>query len=440
MQFCLFDEALREQAYELLAHYLGPGYDMKTVGPDGEIKVIRVRGDVKTIRQCFEMLALQAHTGEPIAYDSFKKEKKRKPDGTSGGYRLILAPQEPLKGLLRLFKTELFDRCPMGRSAHGFRSRRSVLTNARLHLENGSRYALNFDVKDCFPSTPVYRIEKVLKEAIGRSMYQEGAPREVADMVMKVMSELMTFRYGRVLDIPALPMGTPASPSMINLIFRSFDERLLRALRKREAKTGQLIVFSRYGDDGTLSSAEKLPPELAQLVANLLHNIGYKPNTKKTKWMEAGSHEYPIEVTGIIVSPDKNRLLLPDDWIKKTERDLIQFIYHPFGNPKSRETQARKIRGKLNLCRGVYFGGYPVRIANALRSLNDDPRPFVTDRLWELSGRKRKKDDARENPPIDVDRQDELEEAEEDFAEDILADGDEAIDENADFELSPYPY
>lgn len=409
MQFCLFDDPLREKAYDLLHHYLGKG------------------GEPEVMRQCQRLLALQAHTGREEAYYSFTRPK------SDGGRRLILAPYEPIMSFSRVIKLELLDRWPVGPSVHGFRTRRSTVSNALAHLNSGAMFALNMDVKDCFPSTSMDMVYRVLNEIVGNRMRKAGATADVSNMAMQVLAEIMTLRYGRVKDIPALPMGTPASPSMLNHVFRQFDERLLKALSEITEVTGQQFTYTRFGDDITVSSPDPLPRKIKQIITDLLYLLGYKPNIAKTKWMECGGSTWPIEVTGVIVSTKTGRLLLKEEWLKKTERELLDFIYHPHGSEQHREALANKIRGKLARCLGVYNRQFPTRIGHELTKLNNNPDPLIRERLWELSGRKRKKTDG---PLVIVGSLDEIEAADEEFADEYLAEKDGYLD-GLD---SPFPY
>ncbi len=403
-QASFLDMLTYQEALETLAQYLGPG------------------GEKEVIEGCLIRLYLQASGMGEVAYHSFEIPKK------SGGKRLILVPHEPLMDLLRLVKSELIDRCPVGRSPHGFRKRRSAVTNARIHLQSDARYALNVDIKDCFPSTQIHRINRVLDEAIGQCMRREDVPDQVVRMAIETLSTLMTFRYGRG-PVPALPIGTPTSPSVLNVILRPFDERLLRKLRGISSSSGQVFTYTRYGDDMTISSPDPLPRNLVQIMTDLLHNFGYRPNQSKTKLMELGGSGPPIEVTGIIVSHD--RLLLPDEWLKETERMLLDFVYHPQGSPKKRAKTARRIRGKLSLCRSIYNGVYPTRITHTIAVLGTDRRPFVEERLLELSGRSGR---AKDHEQTDLER--ELQDA-----EDQLADPDYVpVDELTDPHDLPLPY
>src|SRR5688572_14971823 len=85
-------------------------------------------------------------------YQTFQIPKR------SGGQRLISAPLGPLKLLQRKVADLLQDcmdeiiavRGRQDRIAHGFKRRRSIITNARQHRHR--QWVLNLDIEDFFPS------------------------------------------------------------------------------------------------------------------------------------------------------------------------------------------------------------------------------------------------------------------------------------------------
>ena len=77
-------------------------------------------------------------------YRTFKISKK------SGGTRTILAPRRFLKAVQKYILRQILELQPLPPYVTGFVRRRSIVTNASFHV--GSRFILNVDIKNFFPS------------------------------------------------------------------------------------------------------------------------------------------------------------------------------------------------------------------------------------------------------------------------------------------------
>lgn len=331
------------------------------------------------IVECLELMWRHGEVkdGKPVvAYTEFYRPKK------SGGRRQILAPVEPIKKLLSRINREILCRSPLPRFAHGFRTGRWSFTNAKVHFDIGANYAGNWDIKDCFPSTPLRLVKKIYWLIAGRMLLDEGCSRGVADAVVGILTTLSTVIYGRS-KVPVLPMGAPTSPALLNLVLTPAYIRVARALSRIPGDYG----FSGYGDDWTVSSSNPLPTEAKMVVPREWQRLGYRPNRRKTRMMQHDGSGPPIEVTGLILG--RERILLPDEWIKKTELWLIAYA-------ESRrypgEKAQRTMQGRLGLARKLYAPDWPGRLGHCLKSLEAMAKtnPTIQERLEELFKEKRK--------------------------------------------------
>ncbi|NJD68616.1 MAG: hypothetical protein FIA90_08215 [candidate division NC10 bacterium] len=210
-------------------------------------------------------------------YDVFSIPK------ANGQRRKIQAPRPPLKEIQQRIAA-LLERVKLHPDAHGFRGERSILTNARLHLDR--QVVINLDVKDFFPSST---FERVLG-CLGSLGYPHG--------VALLLTQLTTYH-----DV--IPTGAPTSPILSNLICRRLDLRLSRL--------GDQLNFrySRYADDMTISSEDGGIVRRLPFFKEIIREEGFEVHEEKIRVMRKGSRQ---QVTGVIVNEKPN---LPRQELKK---------------------------------------------------------------------------------------------------------------------------
>lgn len=156
-------------------------------------------------------------------YHSFMVRKR------NGEEREISAPHPTVKILQRklLYVLTLVwrPRAPV----HGFRSGRSIKTNAEPHV--GKALVLNLDLKDFFPLIHFGRIYGLLK----------AEPFSIGDAAAAVVAQLCC-REG------VLPQGAPTWPIISNMICFRLDRQLSELAHKYH------WYYTCYADDLTLSS------------------------------------------------------------------------------------------------------------------------------------------------------------------------------------------
>ena len=124
----------------------------------------------------------------------------------SGGNRVIEAPVERLKTIQRWIKDEIIDSFSPSQYATGFRKEFSIVDNAKKHV--GKELVISFDIKDFFPS--------ITYADVLRMFVYMGYKLDVAHLLTKLCTS----------ENDVLPQGSPASPSISNLILLKLDKRL----------------------------------------------------------------------------------------------------------------------------------------------------------------------------------------------------------------------
>jgi hypothetical protein len=202
-------------------------------------------------------------------YRSFEMPKK------SGGSRTIQAPRLFLKVVQWWIKDTILDCLPVDDAVHGFVKERSFVSNAQAHL--GARHVLNVDIASCFDSADAKLIEKV---------YLRAGYSSAISLQLAILCSLNK----------ALPQGAPTSPALLNQILKDFDEEVKSLTKDRG------VTYSRYADDLTFSSRDRIDGSLVDIVAGKLGELSFKLNASKTHYM--GANERKI-VTGLVLGDGK---------------------------------------------------------------------------------------------------------------------------------------
>ena len=222
----------------------------------------------------------------------------------NGGQRTIKAPVDALKVLQRKL-SDLLQDCVdeitaannrKDRTAHGFKRKRSIITNARQHRHR--RWVFNLDLEDFFPSINFGRV---------RGFLLKNKDFELHEDVATVIAQIACYKN-------SLPQGSPCSPVISNLVAHLLDMRLV----KLASAAG--CTYSRYADDLTFSTnKKKCPVDIAVLsgtdgaashlwlpgkaLQKVIERTGFRINTKKTHLMYRASRQ---DVTGLVVNEKIN--------------------------------------------------------------------------------------------------------------------------------------
>jgi RNA-directed DNA polymerase len=212
----------------------------------------------------------------------------------TGGMREISAPMPRLKRAQYWIMANILLPLEAHDAAHGFRAKRSILTNARPHV--GRRTVINIDLKDFFPTIGYGRVKGFFVNL--------GYPEKVAAPMALICTDAerdMVEIDGRVWNVARglrrLPQGAPTSPAIANIIANRLDRRMIGAARKHG------FTYTRYADDMTFSGdAEPSSTAVSRLLWQLrkiAEAEGFTFNDKKTRVMGAGARQ---DVTGLVVN------------------------------------------------------------------------------------------------------------------------------------------
>ena len=232
----------------------------------------------------------------------------------TGGHRLISAPMRRLKAAQAWVLTNILDKVTLHDAAHGFRTGRSIVSNARPHV--GAAVVINLDLKDFFPSVSQPRVKGVFKslgysEAVATALSLVCTEPEVDEV------ELDGQTYFVARGQRHLPQGSPASPAVTNLLCRRLDSRLAGLARALD------FVYTRYADDLTfsargLAAGSVQVGKLLRGVADIVQHEGFTVHPTKTRVMRRGRKQ---EVTGVVVN---DRLSVDRETLRKFRATLFQ--------------------------------------------------------------------------------------------------------------------
>ena len=198
-------------------------------------------------------------------YKSFEIKKK------SGGIRKIEAPSSFLKMIQRKVKDNILYKQNLNDATHGFVPKRSIFTNAKVHV--GANIVINLDLKDFFPTISANRVFGVFKK-IGFNDFEASFLTRITTCNNK------------------LPQGAPTSPVIANLVAQNLDKRLKGLCKKYSAS------YTRYADDLTFSgdySIKKLLP----IIRKIIKEESFEIAKEKTCLFRKGRRQ---EVTGLTVN------------------------------------------------------------------------------------------------------------------------------------------
>lgn len=219
-------------------------------------------------------------------YYNFQISKKM------GGKRTINVPNSSLELCQKYIKVKILDNIELHSSAHGFVNSKSIITNAKEHVNN--EMILNIDLKDFFSSISRKKVFYVFNGICGYD-----------NSLSHCLTKLVMYKNG-------LPQGACTSPIISNIVTFKLDLRL----KKLSDKLG--INYSRYADDITFSGNKNIiNSKLLFFVKSIINECGYQINDKKTRFESKYGRQ---EVTGLIVNNGK--VSIPKQYIQNLRKDL----------------------------------------------------------------------------------------------------------------------
>tara|TARA_R110002074_G_scaffold148573_1_gene300074 strand:- start:605 stop:2440 length:1836 start_codon:yes stop_codon:yes gene_type:complete len=174
--------------------------------------------------------------------------------------------------------------------SHGFERKRSIITNAMMHL--GKKHVFNIDLEDFFGSFNFGRV---------RGFFIKNEHFQLIPEIATVIAKIACHNN-------ELPQGSPCSPVIANLIAHSLDIRLTKLASSNSS------TYTRYADDITFSSRQSdLPRAIAhekdgkfiasKKLRSEIRRSGFRINDKKTRNQYKDSRQ---DVTGLIVNKKPN--------------------------------------------------------------------------------------------------------------------------------------
>ena len=262
-----------------------------------------------------------------------------------GKKRLIQAPDDALAEVQRRvatqFNTEYADLLPD--AVHGYIPRsitksgkpRDIISNATYHLH--TKYLINVDLKDFFPSIGKNHLDSILKS------------------YLKIPKKTRHLLASMCLYDEALPTGSPSSPVLSNIVSIPMD--LALQVYCKQAK----VRYTRYVDDMSFSSTREFSSNFLRDIKMIIEQAGFEVNKKKIQ--NYGKSDKKI-VTGIVLT--KRGLKVSNSAKRKLSDEIQQYqqltqTYHNIkmlGNYNDDyATRYRKyqqaIKGKLNYLKRI---------------------------------------------------------------------------------------
>lgn len=236
----------------------------------------------------------------------------------SGGYRYILSPINELKQIQKCISILLQAIYEPSVVVMGFTSGRSVLDNARVHVN--ANYLINVDLEDFFFSISQ---TKVLTSLMSTCVQLN---QEIASCIAGICcTEIMFHNNTPIWDLQSqneiednelfltssnhyrivLPQGAPSSPVLSNIVSANLDYKL--AFLAKDFG----FNYSRYADDITFSCTEAIPNDIWNVVfppfwgrfVGIVNEEHFTIKTKKTRIQKKGGRQV---VTGLVVSEKVN--------------------------------------------------------------------------------------------------------------------------------------
>lgn len=222
------------------------------------------------------------HMAHKRPYRSFMIPKKKK-----GKFRKIDAPSRELRNVQRALNLVFQLIYTPHEAAMGFVPKRSVVTNAQVHL--GQKFVYNIDLKDFFPSITSGRLYKRLLVK----------PFCINEKVASIISDLCCYKDDDGKKV--LPQGAPTSPTLTNFICERLDMKLTKIAKSYGLK------YTRYADDITFSGMSNVfspNGKFCTSLSNIIENEeSFKINKDKTRLCHRGMRQ---EVTGLTVNNKTN--------------------------------------------------------------------------------------------------------------------------------------
>lgn len=251
--------------------------------------------------------------------DYYKKAviKKR-----NGGNRIVYMPTPELKKIQYFLREKYFSKYPVHNNATAYLPKKCVFDNASIHRKNKS--FLFIDVHDFFNSIDFdLLLEKML------SLDDRVLSKNDLTIALLLASHKREFVQGCV-----------TSPMLSNIFMYDIDQEIVSLVSKLPGGK-----YSRYSDDITISSSQKIPKEVLEFIESILSRNKLSINRKKTHF---SSNIDNVVITGVRIK--KNQTISLSTKFKK---ELKTRIYHKLKYGNNSNENATVLLGLLNYLRMI---------------------------------------------------------------------------------------
>lgn len=242
-----------------------------------------------------------------------------------GGERTIEQPSSTIKEMQRWLVAAVVEKLPVSDFAAAYRPGRGIRENALAHL--GTNFTLRVDFENFFPSFSGNNIRAFLSSP---PMGELNLNEDDIDFMVNVVTRN-----------DALTIGAPSSPSLTNALMKSFDDYVVRRIKKG-------IVYSRYADDLFFSTKEAgVLADCIGIVRAAADEFSYGKlviNSRKTTFL---SRKYRRKITGLVLTPE-GKISIG----RERKREIRTLIYMRVCGELSEE-RAGYLEGWISYIRGV---------------------------------------------------------------------------------------
>lgn len=262
--------------------------------------------------------------------------------------RIIEIPCKRIYDVQKAIYNVILKRFKVSEFCNSYVKGKSIKDNAVGHI--GCKTLLKFDITDFFPSIKMDRVYRQFR------FYGYG------ENVSKYLSYLCLNKN------LVLPQGAPTSPALSNIVCVRLDKRIGTYCKNND------LVFSRYADDITISSKEKLTINQIEKIRFMINKIikdeKFEPNESKFHYFFNGQR---LMVTGLVVN---NSLSVPKEMYDELD-NAIRFI-RIYGL----NDHLKHIKSKIDNYQNHLFG-----IAYYIKSINEyKGKKYIEDLIDILEG------------------------------------------------------
>jgi retron-type reverse transcriptase len=266
--------------------------------------------EIETKSQLSKLLAVTTTDLDEVVAKRGNYYYSRRIPKTDGSCRVLHVPKGALRLLQQKIKRHILDQIGLPNCVHGGVIGRSVLTNARPHVNKAVVFSL--DIKDFFPSVDPKTVHTIFEVLGFRS--------EISDL----LTQCTTWDQ-------ELPQGAPCSTSLANLAMTRVDIRISNLAKKFG------FAYTRYVDDLTVSGSKRLLG-FRNLIRRIIQEEGFQIKPEKTRTMHSGMRQ---TVTKLTVNQKIN---LPRENRQRIRQQVIAFS----ARPRQQRRNDKNILGQLS--------------------------------------------------------------------------------------------